>query len=60
MSLGKGHDLIPTKVLSSHFSCIQCGGCVEGNGNHRDDVFSVRKQRKNSFKTEGITAGAKT
>lgn len=28
--------------------------------NHRDGVFSVQKQWKNSFKTEGITAGAKT
>lgn len=59
MSLDKGHDLVPTKVLSSHFSYIQWRGYVEGNGNHRDGVFSVQKQRKNSFKTEGITAGAK-
>lgn len=59
VSLDKGHDLIHTKVLSSHFSYIQCGGYVEGNGNHRDGVFSVWKQWKNSFKTEGIAAELK-
>lgn len=63
VSLDNGYYLIPTKVsflLFSHFSYMQCGGYVEGNGNHRDGVFSVWKQLKNSFKTEGITTGAKT
>lgn len=58
--LDRGHDSIPTKALSSHLSSIQYERYVEGNGSHRDGVFSVQKQWKNSFKAEGITAGAKT